>query len=69
MTDTVAERLCVYNLPCGADNDFFLFYFFWKWQHCSNHRYFVSWFPLKDNTFEMQAPAPVHHILAAKHFF
>lgn len=22
MTDTVPERLCVYNLPCGADNDF-----------------------------------------------
>lgn len=28
MTDTVAERLCVYNLPCGADNDFFYFIFF-----------------------------------------
>lgn len=63
MTDTVPERLCVYNLPCGADNDFFV------WQHCSNHRYFVSWFQLKDNSFEMEALASVHHMLAAKQFF
>lgn len=64
VADTVSEEVCVYTLPCGADNELYFLEvaaLFWL------QTFWLLKVIAKTTLFEMQAPASVHHNFTAKY--